>query len=278
MLINCPKCDARYLVQADSMKEGRKVRCANCKHVWFQEPESKEPVEDKEADDGEGISAITNDDFISGNSKPHETKEDMDSIFASMLKAQKQKAVIGTSALLIVLFLVLGFGLISAKTTVTQMIPGMKAVYALIGMESKTVSIDNLVFDRVEVIKDEDLGGYLVSGYALNLSPEAISLPNIEVNLLNQRGLIIGQSEVFSLQEPKIEAEASQFFEYLVKTQERPSNIELKFVYAKPAVDVKQQHSEKEDAHVEAVEHAVEHETETKDTHDTEHHSEQGHH
>ncbi|WP_298307687.1 zinc-ribbon domain-containing protein [uncultured Erythrobacter sp.] len=40
MIISCPACGTRYVVPETAIgPEGRTVRCAKCKHSWFQEPE-----------------------------------------------------------------------------------------------------------------------------------------------------------------------------------------------------------------------------------------------
>jgi len=46
MIIACPACDTRYAVPDAAIgSEGRTVRCAKCKHSWFQDPPPLELVE-----------------------------------------------------------------------------------------------------------------------------------------------------------------------------------------------------------------------------------------
>lgn len=50
MILECSECRTRYLVPDAAIgAEGRTVRCANCKHSWFQEPAVLDLVERSES-------------------------------------------------------------------------------------------------------------------------------------------------------------------------------------------------------------------------------------
>lgn len=43
MILSCPDCATRFLVNEALLEpHGRKVKCAKCQHVWFQEPPAQE--------------------------------------------------------------------------------------------------------------------------------------------------------------------------------------------------------------------------------------------
>lgn len=42
MIIECPNCETRYELPVDLPPEGRKVRCATCKHIWTATEAAKE--------------------------------------------------------------------------------------------------------------------------------------------------------------------------------------------------------------------------------------------
>ncbi|MBT8427636.1 MAG: zinc-ribbon domain-containing protein, partial [Erythrobacter sp.] len=50
MIIACPACSTRYVVPDSAIGvDGRTVRCAKCKHSWYQEGSSADDVIASEA-------------------------------------------------------------------------------------------------------------------------------------------------------------------------------------------------------------------------------------
>src|SRR3990167_1773453 len=45
MILTCPECGTKYVVKDGAIPpEGRKVRCASCKHSWHQDPDPSDEV------------------------------------------------------------------------------------------------------------------------------------------------------------------------------------------------------------------------------------------
>ncbi len=60
MILSCPQCRTRYVVPDSAVgTTGRQVRCAHCKHSWFQEPALLDLVARVEAETARGTPIVS---------------------------------------------------------------------------------------------------------------------------------------------------------------------------------------------------------------------------
>ena len=57
MLLTCPSCNSRYLLNSADLKpKGRTVKCSICIHEWFQEPDQQNDQTSKIPDENSSLS------------------------------------------------------------------------------------------------------------------------------------------------------------------------------------------------------------------------------
>lgn len=219
-------------MQADTVKDGKKVKCANCQHIWKVSKETSEPAPEKqksiplvEDKADKRLSDISNEDFLPNGVKPD---------FSKLVDEMSQRKTFGVpQSISLVLVLILAglgyFGLLHYQHKIVAAIPGMATVYAMIGAPAIGDVYENLVFDQVsaEAIDDHS---YEVFGKILNLSTSPLKLPYISAVALDSHGVMISDKAYFTFQDDMLDAEAVKDFEITVKVSEKPKDFELRFV------------------------------------------------
>ena len=144
MIIACPQCDTKFVVPSTVfMRGGRKLRCASCKHSWFQE----EPLERSE-----NISPIAE----PANAKPKK-KDNNDSLLTKLKNDFRYggKAMLAGFAIAII-----GFGI----------------YYTL---KPTLIMGQGLAFDQIEIARDGNTMS--VKGMIVNTMDAKRGVPSIEI-------------------------------------------------------------------------------------------------
>jgi hypothetical protein len=230
------------MVSPDSIgKKGRAVRCASCKHEWFQKSE-KDTLDDL-------ISRIQAEEFDeigfqeSGSPIKQGTTQGipyLSNLFArivahrarinywafkkrqtiksglrkllSIFPQSKQdiKKIVGGAILAVLTFAILGGGTLLSHNLISNIFPETESVFEKFGLEHKSAAInynESLALDRMEYsLSEDETGAAFLRGMMINLTDEEIVLPSLEINRLDEKGNVL-HSQTYTFPEEKIEPE-----------------------------------------------------------------------
>jgi predicted Zn finger-like uncharacterized protein len=252
MILTCPQCGSRFSLDAALLApNGRKVRCAACKHTWHQLPDPAELGETLPADTDEEIDA----DFArleaqAGAGRPPRFQEEdipralrpdaedrspaEPSARAANGKRRRQilSGVLGALAVLVpagVLFLTL-------QSTLVSVWPASYALYEALGI-ARPVPGEGLIFEKMKADLRKTLEGKTVlhiEGQIINLKKEAQTVPMIEATLKGETG------ELFSrwlIAPPEGEVKGENSMPFSAETafkDEKAISVNLRFLAGEP--------------------------------------------
>jgi len=230
------------MVATDSIgKKGRAVRCASCKHEWFQKSE-KDTLDDlisriqaEEFDEigfqdaGASAKASTSSGipFLSGlvakiaslraqlnfwAFKKQQALKSKLRRFLSLFPRNKQdvKKLIGGSIAAIISFSVLGSSILLSHNLITNIFPETEQVFDKFGLKHTQMAInynESLALDRMEYSPAEGSHGTaVIKGMMINLTAGELALPTLEINRLDGKGNVL-HTQLYSFPEEKIEPE-----------------------------------------------------------------------
>lgn len=168
MIVGCPNCSARFVVKAQAIgEEGRKVKCARCKHTWFQKPDMEVLEAAKKANLADAPNEM--EPVPEGANVPAITKEG-----ASWL--------LKIAAMISFVFFALTVSLVSAN----KILPNLSPYYELFGIYD---TVDITLYDvKVEKISAGKYQDVLVSGKIVNDSDTEKKLPDLRMTILSEEG------------------------------------------------------------------------------------------
>lgn len=198
MILTCPACGTRYQMADDKFGTSpRTIRCARCKHDWIEYPVSAPLAPAAEPD---ANTSFANTSHSKLPPLPPEAIPEETSIFMTVAlhnrpqHRAKQKAYL---AIFILSFMVVGgaAALLMLQDPLLKHFPQLEAVYKPLGLMHTPVSPSYNGLAITNVTRElEDLNGItslVFKGQVHNQTSDEMPVPNIEVKLFDDRGVML---------------------------------------------------------------------------------------
>lgn len=163
MVVTCPNCSKRYMLdEALLPKEGRKVRCISCHHIWSQIPDTSS--------------------FLP---MPH-FLEHAEAVSAPPLSSKKSFSLSGGMVSFVILLSLLSCVVFGRKIVATLW-PQSEKFYDLVGLHidipGSSLALSNT---KSRVHREDDLEMVMVSGDVLNTSNRVRSIPPLKISFIGE--------------------------------------------------------------------------------------------
>lgn len=250
MILNCPSCQARYLVNPVQLGgAGRRVQCARCQHVWYQDRPAEPPPTPPTDQSSDGApteasapSSGTSDLLAQGAPRPEvtaPTRTQPSSAPSTALDPPPPPPVSGQLpstvvlsrsrvpaafwTLLILLVVAVGLVGVVARTDVVRFYPPAIAVYEGVGLP-----VDRSIFEDHQDLQPAlqlvglettivDGGELSLSGTVANTAAESRRLRPLEVTLRDADGVALASQNI-DLGQSMLDGGQSIAFDVTVET------------------------------------------------------------
>lgn len=170
MILSCPSCGTRYLVDPATLgHSGRTVRCAKCSNTWRQTPPADMPRRVDVLPPLSGARAIP-----AGSNLP------------VLVERRRRADRIGWLALALAILIVVVGGL-AARDSIVSAWPASARLYRALGFEIGATEASGLRFRNVTWQQTVESGVpiLIITGEILNISSEPLKVPAIRVGLID---------------------------------------------------------------------------------------------
>ena len=184
MILTCPECATRYQTDAAAFQpSGRKVRCAKCGHVWFQEPPQPEAAEiEIAAPAPEPPPPVMQEKPVrAAYAEAAETHYEETAPAKRSLPLDKLALAAGWMGLAVAV-LVIGWSAGSYRQQIATLWPQSSSLYSALGLR---VNARGIAFSGVSrrYETEDDQVVLAVSGDIVNVSQRELPVPPVQVTL-----------------------------------------------------------------------------------------------
>lgn len=188
MILTCPQCNSRFLLSAFALApEGRRVKCSGCSEIWFQKPDPEEA----------GIKPGHENIEVEFREIPESVKPLRDGANVPVIPKSGKKmpasVLAGYAAAFAVFIGVFALLTVARQPVVDRWLPAA-LFYETIGFPV-SVPGEGLMFDQVDVTAEDKGDGETITikGRILNVAQEERALPELEAEVRDEAGKIIGR-------------------------------------------------------------------------------------
>jgi predicted Zn finger-like uncharacterized protein len=198
MILTCPQCSTRYLVDARALGEtGRTVRCAHCANTWHQAPPEEGPPPPDVLRVPEEVATPA---LATSASATTRTQ------LPALSPERRQRSILGPLAVAVALVAIIGAGTWLTKDLAAARWPGLVPYYRMIGLpleageEPFKLKVDSPTLDPE--------GGYVIQGEVVNISSYVQPVPRLRATLLDSAKHPL-QSWSFTVSDDRLQPNAS---------------------------------------------------------------------
>ncbi len=173
MILTCPNCATRYLVDPTKLGSGgRAVRCAKCRHTWHQDPPDDMPKKVEVLDPPAAVRPIPR-----GSNLP------------SVRKPPRRRSPLTGWAALVTVFIVAAGAAYWSRARIVEIWPPAARVFALVDSSLVPANAVGLELRDVNARFETENGTQIlvVSGKVASVAKTAVAVPAIRINLLDKK-------------------------------------------------------------------------------------------
>ena len=207
MIVPCPNCDARFVVDPVAIgRDGRRVRCGRCAHLWHQTGIAPETVAEIEQ---------TVPEFVI---RPRTPGANLPAL------RPKPRSSGGAWLLLLLILLLIGGGGYLAYQEVNGKGFNLEATLRSLGLGGQITAGRELDIPQDTIQANIDGKAVVVTGVVVNRTDQARDVPRLKLIFLNADKTKELGNKVFTASAPRVDAKAAVKFE--IRVEDVPAGTE----------------------------------------------------